>query len=153
MSLFVARLADGMTNGFVYALLALALVVVFRGTGTINFAQGEIALFTTYIAWWLGTVSVMFVALALMHHFLPDRKRQWRWFTPGNIFAVTAVLISSAAFNLFFRYSPTVPKVYTVLAGFVILMTWIYVAILMILIGTEIDTAIQTLHQTDNTPV
>jgi branched-chain amino acid transport system permease protein len=58
MTLFVARLADGMTNGFVYALLALALVIVFRGTGAINFAQGEIALFTTYLAWWMGTEGV-----------------------------------------------------------------------------------------------
>jgi branched-chain amino acid transport system permease protein len=58
MTLFVARLADGMTNGFVYALLALALVIVFRGTRSINFAQGEIALFTTYLAWWMGTEGV-----------------------------------------------------------------------------------------------
>jgi branched-chain amino acid transport system permease protein len=32
-------------------------VVVFRATGTINFAQGELALFTTFVAWWLTTMS------------------------------------------------------------------------------------------------
>jgi uncharacterized BrkB/YihY/UPF0761 family membrane protein len=49
-------------------------------------------------------------------------------------------------FNLFLRYSPTVPQVYTVLAGFVILMTWIYTANLMVLIGAELDTAVKR-HQ------
>lgn len=57
MTLFLERLISGLTNGSIYAILALALVVVFRATGTINFAQGELALFTTFAAWWLTTMS------------------------------------------------------------------------------------------------
>jgi branched-chain amino acid transport system permease protein len=37
--------------GAVYALVALSLVIVFRATGVINFAAGEIATFTTFVAW------------------------------------------------------------------------------------------------------
>jgi branched-chain amino acid transport system permease protein len=58
MELFLERLISGLTNGSIYALLALALVVVFRGTGTLNFAQGELALYTTFVAWWLTTQSL-----------------------------------------------------------------------------------------------
>jgi branched-chain amino acid transport system permease protein len=58
VDIFLERLFDGVTNGAVYAIMALALVVVFRGTGTINFAQGEMALFTTYVAWALTTRDV-----------------------------------------------------------------------------------------------
>src|SRR5439155_14977249 len=36
-----------------YALVALALVIIHRSTGVINFAQGEMATFSTYIAWTL----------------------------------------------------------------------------------------------------
>lgn len=50
MELLIQRLIDGVARGSIYALLALALVVVFRGTGSLNFAQGEMALFATYIA-------------------------------------------------------------------------------------------------------
>jgi branched-chain amino acid transport system permease protein len=57
VSLLLDRLFDGVTNGCVYAVMALALVIVFRGSGTINFAQGELALFTTYLAWWLTTLG------------------------------------------------------------------------------------------------
>src|SRR6202051_2958936 len=108
--------------------------------GTIHFRW-------SVIAWWLGTLLLMFVALTLINHFLPDVKRPWRWFTIGNIFSVTGILIASVGFNLFLQYSPTVPQVYTVLAGFVILMTWIYVANVIILIGTELDMAITLLHK------
>ncbi|GAB2829890.1 branched-chain amino acid ABC transporter permease [Actinocorallia aurea] len=65
MDIFLERLFDGVTNGTVYAIMALALVVVFRGTGTINFAQGEMALFTTYIAWALTTQGIPVWAAAL----------------------------------------------------------------------------------------
>lgn len=53
MDIFLSRLFSGATSGSIYILIALALVVVFRSSTTINFAQGEFALFTTYVAWWL----------------------------------------------------------------------------------------------------
>lgn len=65
MQLFLEYLFAGISNGAIYAALALALVMVFRGTGTINFAQGEMALFTTYIAWGLTTKNVP-VVLSLL---------------------------------------------------------------------------------------
>jgi branched-chain amino acid transport system permease protein len=65
MQFFLDRLFDGISNGAIYAALALALVMVYRATGTINFAQGEMALFTTYLAWGLTTKGVP-VALCLL---------------------------------------------------------------------------------------
>jgi membrane protein len=99
------------------------------------------------IVWWVGTVFLMFVALALVSYFLPDGKRKWRWFTAGHTLTVISILLSSVGFNLFLRYSPTVQRVYTVLAGFVILMTWIYTANLLVLVGAELDTALEKVKE------
>jgi branched-chain amino acid transport system permease protein len=66
VQLFLEYLFDGISNGAIFAALALALVMVFRGTGTINFAQGEMALFTTYIAWGLTTKNVPVVLCLLI---------------------------------------------------------------------------------------
>jgi branched-chain amino acid transport system permease protein len=44
---------DGIADGSIYATLALALVLIFRSTGVVNFAQGEMAMFSTFIAWGL----------------------------------------------------------------------------------------------------
>ena len=41
---------NGIGNGAVYASLALALVLIFRTTGILNFAQGEMALYSTYLS-------------------------------------------------------------------------------------------------------
>ena len=47
------QVVSGLASGGVYALLALALVIIHRSTGVINFAQGEMATLSTYIAWTL----------------------------------------------------------------------------------------------------
>jgi branched-chain amino acid transport system permease protein len=50
---FVQQVVAGLGSGAIYAALALALVLIHRATGVINFAQGEMAMFTTYICWTL----------------------------------------------------------------------------------------------------
>ena len=54
MELFLQRLFDGLSQGSVYALIALGLVIIYRGTGHLNFAQGEMALFATYVVYQFG---------------------------------------------------------------------------------------------------
>jgi branched-chain amino acid transport system permease protein len=50
---FMQQVVSGLASGGVYAALALALVIIHRSTGVINFSQGEMATVCTYIAWTL----------------------------------------------------------------------------------------------------
>jgi len=52
-SLFAQQTVSGLANGGIYASLGVALVLIYRATQVINFAQGALATFTTYIAWQL----------------------------------------------------------------------------------------------------
>jgi branched-chain amino acid transport system permease protein len=47
------QVVAGLSSGAIYATLALALVLIYRSTGVVNFAQGELAMFATFIAWTL----------------------------------------------------------------------------------------------------
>ncbi len=53
MQQFLQQVVSGLASGGVYASLALALVLIYRSTEVINFAQGEMATFTTFVAWQL----------------------------------------------------------------------------------------------------
>jgi branched-chain amino acid transport system permease protein len=55
MADFFQQVVSGLASGGVYGSLALAIVLIHRATGVINFAQGEMATFSTYIAWTLTT--------------------------------------------------------------------------------------------------
>jgi branched-chain amino acid transport system permease protein len=50
---FAQQMLSGLASGGIYGSLALALVIIHRSTGVINFAQGEMATLSAYIAWWL----------------------------------------------------------------------------------------------------
>ena len=52
---FCQQVVSGLASGGIFGALALALVLIHRATGVINFAQGEMATFTTYILWTLTT--------------------------------------------------------------------------------------------------
>jgi branched-chain amino acid transport system permease protein len=74
MQLLLQQILSGLAVGGIYASLALALVMIYQATEHVNFAQGEMAMFSTYIAWALieaglpywaaffATVAVSFAA-------------------------------------------------------------------------------------------
>jgi branched-chain amino acid transport system permease protein len=73
MAQFLQQVVSGLASGAIYASLALALVLIYRATDVINFAQGEMATFTTYIAWslmehgvsyWIAFVLTLGIAFA-----------------------------------------------------------------------------------------
>ncbi len=51
MTAFLHQVFSGLAMGGIYAVLALALVMIYQATHLVNFAQGEMAMFSTYIAW------------------------------------------------------------------------------------------------------
>lgn len=51
MDFFIQQIASGLTSGAIYACVALGLVMIYVSTDHINFAQGEMAMFATYLAW------------------------------------------------------------------------------------------------------
>jgi branched-chain amino acid transport system permease protein len=68
MSYFIVLTLTGVAAGMIYSALALALVLIWRGTRVVNFAQGAMAMTTTYIAlaviqatgnYWLGLVVAL----------------------------------------------------------------------------------------------
>ena len=50
MSALVQQVVAGLATGGIYASLALALVMIYQATDVVNFAQGEMAMFSTYLA-------------------------------------------------------------------------------------------------------
>jgi branched-chain amino acid transport system permease protein len=62
MDALLFQILAGLATGGIYASLALALVMIYQATHLVNFAQGEMAMFTTYIAWSLINAGVPYWA-------------------------------------------------------------------------------------------
>jgi len=68
------QILAGLATGGIYASLALALVMIYQATHLVNFAQGELAMATTYVAWslidagvpyWLAFLATVAIAFIL----------------------------------------------------------------------------------------
>jgi branched-chain amino acid transport system permease protein len=53
MDIFLQQMLAGLASGAIYACMALAVVMIFQAIDHLNFAQGEMAMFSTFIAWQL----------------------------------------------------------------------------------------------------
>jgi branched-chain amino acid transport system permease protein len=53
MELFTNQVLAGIATGAIYACMALAVVMIYQAIDHLNFAQGEMAMFSTFIAWQL----------------------------------------------------------------------------------------------------
>ncbi|MEH6524546.1 MAG: branched-chain amino acid ABC transporter permease [Sneathiella sp.] len=58
MELFLQQILTGIANGAIYACLALAVVMIYQAIDHFNFAQGEMAMFSTYICWAMISVGI-----------------------------------------------------------------------------------------------
>jgi branched-chain amino acid transport system permease protein len=77
---FIETIIDGIATGSIYGALALALVLIYRSTGIVNFAQGEMAMFSTFVAWGLvqagvpvGFAILITLALSLLGGMIIER--------------------------------------------------------------------------------
>ena len=66
MELFIEQTVSGIASGAIYACLALAVVMIYQAIDHFNFAQGEMAMFSAYIAWALIDAGVPYLAAFLL---------------------------------------------------------------------------------------
>ena len=99
--LFFQRVFDGLGNGFIYSAMALALVLIFKATGVVNFAQGEMAMIGAFIAYAIanafdipGAVAVVIAMFLSAIGAAVIERVLIRPFDPSNHLAIVIVTLS-----------------------------------------------------------
>jgi membrane protein len=91
------------------------------------------------IGHWIVSVVLLVIGVSAIYYLLPDCKLPWRWVTPGTIMAVVVWIPGSIGFNFYVRHIAKYNTIYGALAGFMILMVWIYLVSLVVLVGAEVN--------------
>jgi membrane protein len=100
---------------------------------------------------WVTSLILLNVGIDLIDYALPNVKRPWRWLTPGGFVFVTFFVVASLAFNAYVRYFASYNRTYGALAGFVILITWIYLASFILLVAAETNSVFEQIRETRGT--
>ncbi len=122
MEAFLLQVLAGLATGGIYASVALALVMIYQSTHHINFAQGEMAMFSTFIAWmfiqagvpyWIAfflTVVAAFILGAGIERFIVRRIDGSSTLSVVVVFIGLLVILNSMAGLLFGHTIKTFPS-------------------------------------------
>ncbi len=90
---------------------------------------------------------IALAAIVLLYRYGPSRRRaRWRWITPGAAMAVVLILGASTLFSWYAANFSSYNATYGSLGAIVGFMTWIWIAVALLLLGAEIDAEME--HQT-----
>jgi membrane protein len=104
---------------------------------------GRMFLWSWNVVQWPVVVSLMLCVVAVVYYVCPDMEQDWRWVTPGSVFAVAMWLAVSLGFKAYVDNFADYNKVYGSIAGVIVLMLWLYWSGMMLLLGGEINAEIK----------
>ena len=104
---------------------------------------------------WVVLLVVLMVALAVLYRVAPDRDDpKLKWTSVGAVVAIVVWVLASVVFSIYVNNFSSYGKTYGALAGIVILLTWLWLSIVAILLGAEINAEMekQTVKDTTTGP-
>jgi membrane protein len=128
----------------VFVSLALALV----GPRLAEHLATSVHLGSTFaVAWkiaqWPLIFGLVVVALEGIYYCAPDVPHKWGWVTPGSLAAAILGLLLSLAFSWYAGHFGDYQKTYGTIGGVIVALLWLYGSGLAILIGAELNAAIE----------
>jgi membrane protein len=145
-------LALALTGGaIVFLIVAIGLIAVVPSAVSDAGAPHALRL-ATDIAVWPVLAVMMVLALAVLYRVAPDRDDpKWRWVSWGAVLATLLWLVASAGFALYAANFGKYDQTYGSLAGVVVLLLWLYLTALVIVLGAEVNAALETQTVRDST--
>ncbi len=113
--------------------------------GLISFKQAS------WITW--PVLLLLFnIGLSALYRYAPHRRSaQWRWVTPGSLFATLLWIAASYGFSIYLNEFASYNKTYGSVGGIIILLMWLYLSAYIILIGAEVNSSIELQTTADST--
>jgi membrane protein len=129
-----------------FVILSFTLVVYGHSIGTwIAEFVGLSDVFTWVwnLLQWPVVIALMLFVVGVIYYVCPDIDQNWRWISPGAVFAVAMWLIMSLGFKAYVDHFGSFNKVYGSIAGIIVLMLWLYWSGMVLLVGGEINAEIE----------
>jgi membrane protein len=131
----------GFTLGAMVVVVGLALVVAAL-PGLVD-SWGWFAGLVLVLRWPI-VLALVLAALAVLYRWGPDRpEADWVWITPGAVVAGLGLLASSAGLGWYVGNFGSYDETYGSLAGVVVLMLWIWLSVVMVLVGAEVNAELE----------
>jgi membrane protein len=130
-------------------LIIAALAIFLYGGVLVQLVSDTVGLkpafyWTWKIAQWPLALFFVSMVASMVYYAAPNLKQRcWQWLSPGAVFATLGWIAASGLLRLYFHFFTSYAKTYGSLGAVMALMTWLYVTGIMLLLGAEVNLAIE----------
>jgi len=103
------------------------------------FGSNQVVLFSFAGLRWIIIALFLALGFACIYYFGPDVEQKFRFITPGSVIGVILLVVASLGFRFYIENFGNYSATYGSIGAVIILMLWLYIAGLVILIGSEIN--------------
>jgi len=154
--------ATALTLTFVAGLLLLfALAILFSGDAvlrlslhsTLHWPVLVLAKTLAKTVEWCVVLLCVTVSFAVTYYWAPDiQEREWHWITPGAAFGIFLWILSTIALRVYLHFNDSYSVSYGAVGAVIILLLWFYLSGFSMLVGAEVNAAIEDAAAQQGTP-
>lgn len=138
---FLLSLLFGLLVIGAFSLIVLGGVIQDWIGNRVGFSSALLTFFVIFR--WVMIVLALLLGFATIYRYAPNVERKFAFFTPGSVIGVILLIFASLGFTLYTRHFANYSATYGSIGAVIILMLWLYVAGLVILIGSEINVLLE----------
>jgi membrane protein len=133
------RLAVSLALAAVVIVCLVGAILVVVAGGRIAGSAGGLLHFALGVARWLIGLALLSLAIALVFRFGPYESRSKTWVSVGSVAIIVAWVVTSLLFKWFITAAANFRTGPGILAGFLVLTTYVYVSSIVVLVGAQLN--------------
>src|SRR5512133_3826028 len=92
---------------------------------------------------WILIVGMLFFAISTLYYFVPAKKKDFRYISPGSIVATALFIITSMGFSAYVNDFGQYNKLYGSIGTLIVILIWLYLNSIALLVGFELNVSIK----------
>ena len=115
----------------------------------VNLAQ----IILLFIGKWTVLLLLCFSAISLLYYFGPSKHEKVKFISAGSSLATMLIVITTLGFNYFINNFGQYNKIYGSIGTLIVILIWLYINMLVILVGYELNVSIRKARKITSLPI
>jgi len=124
------------------ALIILSRSVVARLVDA-GVLQVNLVFYVIMIFKWILIIAMLFFAISTLYYFVPAKKKDFRYISPGSIVATALFILTSMGFSAYVNDFGQYNKLYGSIGTLIVILIWLYLNSIALLVGFELNVSIK----------
>lgn len=96
---------------------------------------------------WIVISACLLLAIAIIYCFGPDVDQKFRFISPGSVFSFVSLVLASLGFRIYVAEFANYSATYGSIGAVIVLQLWLYIAGLVLLVGSEVNILVERYHR------